>query len=143
MKLKRPAALTLFLVLLFSLAACGSRPTHPYTQEYVAGQGNIKGNVGNVNTADFLARDERFAIGATKDGIAVFKDPDGAYQALTEKYADGLALIRQEKVLLPLSTRNYQAYKTYGWQVTGGSQEAQSQARFISRFFDIYENSYV
>ena len=140
MKLKRLAALTLFLILLFSLAACGGKSVHLCTQEYIPGQGNIQGN---VNTADFLERDERFAIGATKDGVAVFMDPDGVYQALTEKYADGLALIRQEKGLMPVSARNYQAYKTYGWQVTTGSQEAQEQARFISRFFDIYENSYV
>lgn len=140
MKLNRLAALMLCLVLLFSLAACGGKPVHLCTQEYIPGQGNIKGN---VNTADFLERDERFEIGATKDGIAVFKNPDSAYQALTEKYADGLALIRQEKGLIPITRKNYSAYKTYGWQVTGGSQEAQSQAHFISRFFDIYENSYI
>lgn len=138
--MKKLTVLVLFLFLLLSLAGCGGiAAKHPSTQEYIAGQGNIKGN---VNTADFLERDERFAIGATKDGIAVFKDPDGAFQALTEKYADGLALIRQEKALMPVSASNYQAYKTYGWQVTSGSQEAQSQAHFISRFFDIYENSY-
>lgn len=40
------------------------------------------------------------------------------------------------------SKLNYPSYQTYGWQATTGSEEARQQAQFVSRFFDIYENSF-
>lgn len=104
--MKRMAGIILCFLFVFSLAACGkSEIKHPYEQEYIAGQGNIKGN---VNTEDFYARDERFSIGATKDGYAVFKDPEAAYDALLENYSDGLNLIQAEYNLEGVSSGNYQ-----------------------------------
>ena len=138
--MKRTIVSIICLVFACSLSACANgKIRHPYEQEYIAGQGNIKGN---VDTADFYERDERFEIGATKDGYAVFKDPDQAYEALLENYSEGLKLIADEHQLNPVSKDNYQAYKKYGTQITSGSPEAQEQACFISKFFDIYENSY-
>ncbi len=138
--MKRVMAIVLCFVFVFSLAGCNkSKIKRPYEQEYVAGQGNIKGN---VNTEDFYERDERFEIGATKDGDAVFKRPEDAYDALVENYSDGLNLIQEEYKLKKVSQNNYQEYKTYGWQVTTGTEEAQEQARFVTSFFDIYENSF-
>ena len=116
-----------------------NRVTNPCVQDYIAGQGNIKGN---VNVEDYYERDERFAIGAGEDGYAVFKDPGKAFAALRENYPEGISLIRKEFHLLWLSKLNYPAYKTYGWQTTSGSEEARQQARFVSSFFDIYENSF-
>lgn len=81
-------------------------------------------------------------MGADKDGMAVFKDPHKAYQALTEKYSDGISLIQKEFDLEDLSESSYQDYKTYGWQVETGTEEEKNQAKFISGFFDIYENSF-
>ena len=60
-----------------------NKVTNPCVQDYVAGQGNIRGN---VNVEDYYERDARFAIGAGEDGYAVFKDPDKAYAALREHY---------------------------------------------------------
>ncbi|MGL5066303.1 MAG: hypothetical protein ACRC6T_00545 [Sarcina sp.] len=37
---------------------------------------------------------------------------------------------------------NYKSYGTYGWQVNSGTQEEKEQAKFISSFIDIYENSF-
>mgnify|MGYP003210247207 CR=1 FL=1 len=48
-----------------------NKVTNPCVQDYVAGQGNIRGN---VNVEDYYERDARFAIGAGEDGYAVFKD---------------------------------------------------------------------
>ena len=128
------------LVLTCFLSACANGEIqHPYEQKYIAGQGNIKGN---VDTAEFYKRDKRFEIGATKDGYAVFKDPGKAYEALLENYSEGLELIADEHKLDSVSKDNYQVYKKYGAQITTGSPEAQEQAHFISKFFDIYENSY-
>ncbi len=128
----------------FSLTACVSNSVvdipFPYTQEYVAGKGNIKGSV-DIDAYNKI--DERFAIGANKDGYAVFKDPDAAYEALLEKYSDGINLIQREFDLDDLSKDNYSEYKIYGWQVLTGTEEEIAQSEFISRFFDIYENSYL
>ena len=138
--MKKMTGIVLCFIFVFSLTACSQVAVkHPYTQEYVAGQENIKGN---VNAEDFYARDERFEIGATKDGYAVFKNPEDAYDALLENYSDGLKLIQETYDLEEVSPHNYQKYMTYGWQVTTGTEEAQEQAHFITSFFDIYEGSF-
>ncbi len=136
--MKKIFTAALCLALLVCLAACNII-RNPAVQEYTPGHGNIKGN---VDTADFYERDARFEIGATKDGYAVFKSPYDAYTALTEKYSDGLELIRSEFDLEPITRSEYDLYKAYGWQVAAGSAEAQEQARFVTSFFDIYENSF-
>ena len=61
---KKMIAMVLCLVLILSLAGCGGIK-HPSVQEYAAGQGNIRGN---VDTDAYYERDERFEIGATKEG---------------------------------------------------------------------------
>lgn len=138
--MKKTIGIILASVIVFSLTACSqSEIKHPYEQEYVVGEGNIKGN---VNTEEFYERDERFEIGATKDGYAVFKSPEDAYAALLDNYSDGIKLIQEEFDLEEVSPSNYQAYKTYGWQVTTGSEEIQEQAHFVTSFFDIYEDSF-
>lgn len=129
------------LVLILILTACSSqgRVKNPATQEYIAGTGNIKGN---VDVEKYLKIDQRFEIGADKNGMAVFKDPHKAYQALIEKYSDGISLIQKEFDLEDLSENSYEFYKTYGGQVETGTPEEKDQALFVSKFFDIYENSF-
>lgn len=129
------------LALILILTACSSqgKVKNPATQEYKAGTGNIQGN---VDVEKYVKIDQRFEIGADKDGMAVFKDPHKAYQALTEKYSDGIKLIQKEFDLEDLSENSYEAYKTYGWQVETGTEEEKNQANFVSEFFDIYENSF-
>ena len=65
-----------------------NKVTNPCVQDYVAGQGNIRGN---VNVEDYYERDARFAIGAGEDGYAVFKDPGEAFAALREHYPEHFA----------------------------------------------------
>ena len=129
----------LILAAVFVFSGKIYKVTNPCVQDYVAGQGNIRGN---VNVEDYYERDARFAIGAGEDGYAVFKDPGEAFAALREHYPEGISLIRKEFHLLGLSKLNYPSYQTYGWQTTTGSEEARQQAQFVSRFFDIYENSF-
>ena len=64
---------------------------HPWVQEYAAGEGNIKGN---VDTGRFLKIDERLEIGADKDGVAVFKDPDAALKLRRWRQRSTLGAIR-------------------------------------------------
>ena len=59
-----------------------------------------------------------------------------------ENIKKGIKLIKDEFNLMPLSNFTYKEYKTYGWQVTKGSKKAQEEARFVSSFLDIYENSF-
>ena len=113
---------------------------YPYVQEYVAGQGNIKGN---VSVEEYISISEDFAIGAAKDGYAVFKDPEKAWDKLLELYSDGITLIQTTYDLEPLSINNYVDYLIYSSQITTGSKEEQQQAIFVGKFLDIYENSYV
>ena len=129
------------LALILILAACSSqgKVKNPATQEYIVGTGNIKGN---VDVEKYLKIDQRFQIGADKNGMAVFKDPHKAYQALIEKYSDGIRLIQKEFDLEDLRESAYQADKIYGGQVETGTEDEKSQARFVSGFFDIYENSF-
>lgn len=129
------------LALILILTACTSQGEvkNPASQEYVAGIGNIKCD---VDVEKYLKIDQRFEIGADKDGMAVFKDPHKAYLALTEKYSDGISLIQKEFDLEDLSETFYEDYKTYGWQVETGTEEEKDQAKFVSGFFDIYENSF-
>ena len=95
--MKKLIALILSLVCVLSLVGCGqsenNSPTikYPSVQEYVVGQGNIKGN---VPVEEYISISEDFAIGANKDGYAVFKDPEKALAKLLELYSDGITLIQ-------------------------------------------------
>ena len=110
-----------------------------YSQQYVVGEGNI---VGDVDTDGFLEKSLDFEIGANKYGVAVFKKPAKAMKRLKQDYAEGIALIQQEFDLGPLNCHTYHIYGNYGWQVTGGREEAREQAGFVTGFVDIYENSF-
>ena len=110
-----------------------------YTQMYIHGEGNIQGD---VDTLRFGRISIDFDIGANQYGQAVFKEPQKAFRRLKSDYAEGISLIRREFGLLPLNRFTRELYKIYGWQVTEGTAEEQEQARFVSAFLDIYENSF-
>ena len=100
------------------------------------------GILGSVDKASYESISEDFAIGADRYGRAVFKDPRKAFDTFAELYAEGIALIREENDLPDISETKYSAYKKLGWQTTSGSKEARDQAAFVSKFLDIYENSF-
>lgn len=110
-----------------------------YSQEYIVGKGNIKGNVA---IEFFTSKSLDFDIGANKYGYTVFKNPSRAFKKLKEEYSTGIKLIQKEFKLFSLNNLNYKKYGIYGWQVTTGTEEEQEQARFVSSFMDIYENSF-
>lgn len=112
---------------------------NPWVQEYVPG---AEGILGTVDKEKYESISEDFAIGADKYGRAVFKDPYKAFSTFTALYADGIALIQEQNDLAPISEKKFSAYQTYGWQVTSGPIEAQEQAKFVTKFLDIYENSF-
>lgn len=129
----------IIVIALISLNYILLKPKYPCTQEYVAGTGNIKGD---VNKKQLLMESEEFEICANKYGYAVFKNPRKAFKVLKKKYKAGIKLIQKEYKLPPFSHFNYEVYRVYGWQVTIGDEETRRQASFVSSFMDIYENSY-
>jgi len=112
---------------------------NPWVREYVVG---AEGILGQVDKEKYESVSEYFSIGADKYGRAVFKDPFTAFDTMKELYSEGLTLIAEEQDLSPISHRNYNLYKKFGWQVTTGTEEAQRQAKFVTNFLDIYENSF-
>ena len=132
------------VVLCAAVAVCfafdrADRIRSPWVQEYVPGQGNIRGN---VDTEKYLAVSEDFAIGAAKNGTAVFKDPKQAFSTLQRLYGDSIDLIRDAYGLESFAD-HWQDYKIYGTQITTGSEEERERARFVAGFLDIYENSFM
>ncbi|MBQ8835400.1 MAG: hypothetical protein IJ001_10850 [Oscillospiraceae bacterium] len=144
---KKPA----FWIVLIAVIACivvavcfltnpvNSSVVNPWVQEYVPGTGNI---LGSVDTAYYESISPDFAIGADQYGRAVYKDPHQAFQTFKMLYAEGIRFVREQEDLPPLTQATTNLYKKFGWQVTGGTEEQQEQARFVTRFLDIYENSF-
>ena len=113
---------------------------NPYTQEYVIGESNIKGEV-DIKSYSDISKD--FEIGANEDGYAVFKDPKKAFDRLLKDYNLGIKLIKKQHDLGKLTYKNYNHYKKYGSYVTyNTSDNEMAQALFVYGFLDIYENSF-
>lgn len=137
---KRSLILFIVTILVLILSACnGNKIKNPYVKEYVTGQGDI---IGTVDKDYYAKINDAFEIGASENGDAVFKDPDAAFKTLNKIYFKGIKVIQNEFNLSKLSQKNYINYKIYGWQVTTGSAEEKEQAQFVSKFLDIYENSF-
>ncbi len=111
----------------------------PYVQEYVAGTGNIKGD---VCVECFEEKSSDLAIGADKNGYAVFKNPRKAFSYVKKNYKKGIKLIKKEFNLGSFNQFNYNSYKNLGWQTTTGTLYEKDEANFITIFLDIYENSF-
>lgn len=110
-----------------------------WVKEYVVG---AEGILGSVDVSD-LGDNSAYDIGANKDGYAVFKNPEKAFKQMQKDYALGLEAIQSEYNLFSISDDNFKEYGTYGWQLTETTdEEAIRQAIQITKFLDIYENSF-
>ncbi len=112
---------------------------NPWVREYEPG---TVGMIGQVDKGKFESISEDFAIGADQYGRAVFKDPHKAFRTFTRLFAHSIKEIQTQHHLMPISGKNYAAYKTYGWQTIVDSQELKEQMSFVTSFLDIYENSF-
>lgn len=110
-----------------------------WIKEYITGEEGIKGNV-NIS---FLGDNPAYEIGANKEGYAVFKNPEHAFNQMKKDFSKGIKAIKSEYKLNHLSKWNYKQYGKYGWQLTkANDQETISQAGKVTGFIDIYENSF-
>jgi len=110
-----------------------------YVKEYIIGQTGIKGAVDITN----IGNNSAYEIGANKEGYAVFKNPNKAFTQMKIDFPKGIAAIQKEYKLGTLSRWNYDRYGVYGWQLTETNDtEAVAQAFKVTKFMDIYENSF-
>lgn len=122
--------LTICMTLMFT--ACGNSKSK-VVREY---------DISNLG-GDFLkSGNEAYAIGANKEGKPIFIDTDKAFNQALIDFAEGFAAIERECGLEPISEKNWEEYKTYGWQLTTDNEDIRKQGIQITQFFDIYENSF-
>ena len=87
-----------------------------------------------------------YEMGVNKYANIVFRYPDKALERLKADCPEGIEALRKAFDLPPLSNWSYGLYGVYGWQLItenpGASDIELQQGRFISKFMDIYENSF-
>lgn len=105
-----------------------------YMQEYNVNNGNIKGNV-DVNYYLNISND--LEIGANFYGYPVFKNPDLAHDFLLNNYSDIINELKNKCELGDFSSNNVKQY-----EICLNEGAVTERLRFVSEFFDIYENSY-
>ena len=104
--------------------------------------------VGGYNTSNlsgsFLESDnEAYLIGANSEGLPILHNPDLAWEAMLSDYADGLKAIQNSFDLAEITKEDFGFYKAYGMQIDDAySAETIEQCKDVSRFLDIYENSF-
>lgn len=103
-------------------------------QEYNVNNGNIKGNV-DVNYYLNISND--LEIGANFYGYPVFKNPDLAHDFLLNNYSDIINELKNKCELGDFSSNNVKQY-----EICLNEGAVTERLRFVSEFFDIYENSY-
>ncbi len=86
--------------------------------------------------------DEAYKIGVSIEGKPVFIDPDAAFDQVTQDYKEGFKAIQEEYYLFPITKLNWRSYGYYGWQLSHEDETIIDQGYEISRFFEIYKNSF-
>ncbi|KAB8138119.1 hypothetical protein F9U64_06505 [Gracilibacillus oryzae] len=83
-----------------------------------------------------------YEIGANVEGMPIFKNTEKALQQAKVDYQAGFEATAEEFELEPVSHNNYKQYFAYAWQLTTSDSTIQQQGVEISKFFDIYQNSF-
>ena len=128
------------LCLAFFLIRTQPTPGYGYSQEYLPGTGNIKGS---VNVEYFESLGPEFAIGANRDGYAVFKNPRAVMIAILRDYKPGLSVLMENGLYFPvLGIQVSGCTSGLAMNLDSSSTEGLKQAKAICGFMDIYENSF-
>lgn len=86
--------------------------------------------------------DEAYEIGMNKGGKPVFVHPDAAFKQIVIDCKEGFQAIQEEYYLFPITKLTWRGYGYYGWQLTHEDDDIIDQGYEISRFFEIYKNSF-
>lgn len=114
----------IFILILFSSGGSSGKVVREY-------DGNIS-----------FKNNDAYDIGENKNGKPIFKNTDKAFEQALIDYADGFKAIQEQFDLREVSKKNWEMYKTYGWQLVTDDENTQEQGREITQFFDFYENSF-
>ncbi len=130
----------LLLWLAFFLIRTQPTPGYGYSQEYLAGTGNCRGN---VDVEYFESLGPEFAIGANRDGYAVFKNPRAVMWAIYRDYRPGLKVLMENGLYFPVFGVVVQGCTSgLSMDLKSSSTEGLKQAKQICGIMDIYENSF-
>ena len=83
-----------------------------------------------------------YEIGLNSQDQPVFKNPSKALNQAKVDYSDAIKEIQNKFKLLPLTKYTYRQFGIYGWQIASDNEMINEQGRQLSRFIDIYENSF-
>ncbi|MDL4839108.1 hypothetical protein [Aquibacillus rhizosphaerae] len=122
------------LFIIFSiilLVSCDNLTLSTVVDEYDVSK--LSSNYGN---------NKAYEIGANVEGLPIFKDAQKALNQIKLDCKEGFEAVATEFELNPISHKNYEDYKKYAWQITVKDKSVQQQGVEISKFLDIYENSF-
>jgi len=85
---------------------------------------------------------EAYEIGANAQGMPIFKDHMKALQQAQIDYKQGFDATVVEYDLLPINNENYRDYMKLAWQLEVKDEMIKQQGVMVSKFLDIYENSF-
>lgn len=134
------AIVAAIVVLLAAIFATWRPVKYPATQAYVVGGSNLPG--ARWTRRSSWKRAMPLPSPRMKTAGPCSKTPPRPSGALRAHYGQGIWLIQKELHMLPLTPYTYSPYAMNGWAPTSGTAEAQEQAEFVTRFIDIYENSF-
>lgn len=83
-----------------------------------------------------------YALALNGKNQPVFINPKKALAQAKIDYSDAISALKKEYKLLPLSKYTYKTYETYGWQIETDDKMVKEQGSALTRFFDVYENSF-
>lgn len=91
---------------------------------------------------DCIPNSPAYEIGANKYGMPIFKDAKLAFEQALIDFKEGFAAIQEVYDIDPANKEDWQLFKAYGWEWPTEDEAVARQARGITQFFDIYENSF-
>ena len=74
--------------------------------------------------------------------MPIFKHHNKAFQQAQIDFKQGFEATSEEYELKPVNKRNYKDYMAYTWQLETKDETVRQQGLMITKFFDIYENSF-
>lgn len=83
-----------------------------------------------------------YQLALSKEGKPVFVNPKKALKQAKVDYSDAITHVKSQYHLLPVSKYYYKPYGTYGAQIITDDEMLRKQGYELSKFIDIYENSF-
>ncbi|MGM9928377.1 MAG: hypothetical protein ACI35P_10565 [Bacillus sp. (in: firmicutes)] len=102
----------------------------------------VVGEYDTSRLSEDFGNEGAYEIGANIAGMPVFKDTEKALQQAQIDFRKGFEATAEEYSLEPVSHSNYKDYKTYAWNLGTKDEIAKQQGIMITKFMDIYENSF-